>query len=167
MSIYKSGKAKAIGVSNYCKASIDCLFDMEDEDFVVPVMNQIQYHVGMGPDPEGIASYSSSKNIQIQAYSPLGMRYKNNTDLINGTMVTDIGESHGKAPNSVGLKWIIQNDVILSMQTNNEDHLKSNIDLFDWTLTDDEMETLSTATKPEGVPSYMCSDAPKEETFLQ
>ena len=167
MSIYRAGKAKAIGVSNYCKASIDCLFDMEDEDFVVPVMNQIQYHVGMGPDAEGITSYSSSKNIQIQAYSPMGLRYHNNTDLINGTMVTDIGIAHDKAPTSVALKWIIQNDVILSMETNNEDHLKSNIDLFDWTLSDDEMDTLSSATNPEGVPSYMCSDAVKEQTLIE
>ena len=134
----------------------------DEEDFIVPVMNQIQYHVGMGPDPEGIASYSSSKNIQIQSYAPMGERYHNNTDLINGTMVTEIGNAHGKAPSSVGLKWIIQSDVILSMQTGSEQHLKDNTDIFDWTLTDEEMETLNTATKPEGVPSYICSDAKEE-----
>ena len=134
----------------------------DEEDFIVPVMNQIQYHVGMGPDPEGIASYSSSKNIQIQSYAPMGERYHNNTDLINGTMVTEIGNAHGKAPSSVGLKWIIQSDVILSMQTGSEQHLKDNTDIFDWTLTDEEMETLNIATKPEGVPSYMCSDAKEE-----
>ena len=64
---------------------------MEDKDFIKPVLNQVQYHVGMGPDPEGIASFSSAHDIQIQAYDPLGMRYHNNTDLINGTMVTEIG----------------------------------------------------------------------------
>ena len=142
---------------------------MEDEDFITPVMNQVQYHVGMGPDPEGIVSYSSSKNILTQAYDPLGMRYHNNTDLINGTLVTDIGQAHGKAGTSIALKWIIQNDVVLSTQTKNPAHLKENIDLFDWELTDDEMATLSSATKPEGVPSYMCSDSDKkeEQTLIQ
>lgn len=87
------------------------------------------------------------------------MRYHNNTDLINGTMVTNIGKAHNsKAGTSVALKWIIQNDIILSTQTDNPVHLKENIDLFDWELTDDEMDILNTATKPEGVPSYMCSD---------
>jgi diketogulonate reductase-like aldo/keto reductase len=105
--LVKAGKAKSIGVSNYCKSSLECLFEMEDEDFITPVMNQVQYHVGMGPDPEGIVSYSSSKNILTQAYDPLGMRYHNNTDLINGTLVTDIGQAHGKAGTSVALKWII------------------------------------------------------------
>ena len=135
---------------------------MEDKDFINPVLNQVQYHVGMGPDPEGIASFSSAHNIQIQAYDPLGMRYHNNTDLINGTMVTEIGQAHGKAGTSVALKWIIQNDMILSTQTENPVHLDENIDLFDWELTDQEMDTLNSATKPEGVPSYMCSDRVQE-----
>ena len=60
----------------------------------------------MGPDPDGIISYSTSHGIVTQAYDPMGMRYHNNTELINGTLVTEIGQSHNKAPPSVGLKWI-------------------------------------------------------------
>lgn len=111
----------------------------DDAEFVTPTVNQIYYHVGMGPDPDGIHSYCESKGIEIQAYSPLGQRYHNNTELINGKLVTDIGANHGKAGPSVALRWVIQNNVILSTQSDNPKHLQENIDIFDWSLTDDEM----------------------------
>ena len=39
---------------------------------VTPMVNQIQYHVGMGPDPDGLISYCAKRNITVEAYSPLG-----------------------------------------------------------------------------------------------
>jgi diketogulonate reductase-like aldo/keto reductase len=54
--LYKAGKAKAIGVSNYCVSCFECLIGQPGVT-VVPAVNQIQYHVGLGPDPAGILSF--------------------------------------------------------------------------------------------------------------
>lgn len=66
---YKAGKAKAIGVSNYCSYSLDCILETAT---VVPAVNQLKLHVGMGPDPAGLKTYGESKGIVHMAYSPLG-----------------------------------------------------------------------------------------------
>merc|ERR550539_1525462 len=54
---YKAGKAKAIGVSNYCPSSIECIMKKAT---VTPAVNQVQYHVGMGVDPIGVSNYCPS-----------------------------------------------------------------------------------------------------------
>ena len=69
--MYKQGKAKAIGVSNYCVSCFDCLLNQPGVT-VVPAVNQVQYHVGMGDDPHGLLSFCAKKGIVIQAYSPVG-----------------------------------------------------------------------------------------------
>merc|ERR1712113_998589 len=66
---YKAGKIRAIGVSNYCPSCLDALLAVVD---FVPAVNQIQYHVGMTADPEGIISYCKEHGIVPQAYSPMG-----------------------------------------------------------------------------------------------
>jgi len=58
------GYTKALGVSNFCKSSIECLVAGNSTgDVLMPAVNQVQFHVGMGPDPEGIVSYCKSKGI--------------------------------------------------------------------------------------------------------
>merc|ERR1712216_969985 len=67
--MYKQGKARAIGVSNYCQSCLAPL--IADKTTPVPAVNQLQFHVGMGPDPEGIVSYLRVHSIELQTYSPL------------------------------------------------------------------------------------------------
>lgn len=106
------GKARAIGVSNYCIACLECLAKTWK---VAPVVNQIQLHVGMGPDPEGLVSYCRAKNIQVQAYSPLDVDQANGTaELITGALTNGIGLAHGnKSGATVALKWLAQQRVPL------------------------------------------------------
>jgi 2,5-diketo-D-gluconate reductase A len=83
--LYKAGKAKAIGVSNYCVSCYECLIGAPGVT-VVPAVNQIEFHAGMGPDPAGIVSYSEKHDIVVQAYSPLG-----NGQLISDNQLKTIG----------------------------------------------------------------------------
>lgn len=78
---YKAKKARAIGVSNYCQSSFECILKTAN---VTPAVNQIQFHVGMSPDPSGIKSYADQHKIVTQSYSPLG---DGTTELINGPCV--------------------------------------------------------------------------------
>ena len=153
--ILKTNKTRALGVSNFCVSCLKCL--AQDADAVVAV-NQVQYHVGMGPDPEGLMSYAKEKGIAIEAYSPLG---DNTTELIDGELTTKIGAAHKKSSVQVALKWIWQHGHSLTTKSSNPSHLAQDIDIFDWELSSDEMSQLDAATKPSGHPSFMCTSASK------
>ena len=70
----------------------------------MPAVNQIQYHVGMGNDPQDIVSYCKERGVQIQAYSPLGG--SGQSELITGDLVTQIGQAHDVSGVQVALRWI-------------------------------------------------------------
>jgi diketogulonate reductase-like aldo/keto reductase len=97
--MYKQGKAKAIGVSNYCPSCFECL-----KGGVVPAVNQIQLHVGTGADPEGLLSYCDSKGIVVQAYAPLAAG-----KVASDSLCAKVGKAHSKSAAQVGLRWIVQN----------------------------------------------------------
>ena len=107
----------------------------------------------MGADPEGLISYTSSKGILTQAYSPLG---DNTTELITGSLVTSIGKAHAKSGVQVALRWIAQHGVAVTTKSSNPAHIKQDLDLFSWELSADEMSRADAATSPHGSPSFMC-----------
>jgi len=102
---YATKKAKAIGVSNFCQSCFECLKKSMN---VTPAVNQIQYHVGMGPDPNGLKSYCKGLGVHLQAYSPLG---NNASALIDGPILGNIGQRHNKSAVQVALEWIWSNNV--------------------------------------------------------
>merc|ERR1740138_582285 len=124
--MYKAGKAKAIGVSNYCVSCFDCLIGQPGVE-VVPAVNQVELHVGMGDDPEGLVSYCAKHNIVIQAYSPLG-----NGKLITDSALAEVGKTYSKSAAQVALKWIVQKGLPVATKANKEEYLKEDIDVFGW-----------------------------------
>jgi len=151
--LYKQGKAKAIGVSNYCVSCFDCLLGQTGVT-VMPAVNQVAFHVGMGDDPEKLVSFCKEKGIVVQAYSPLG-----NGKLISDAGLKAIGAAHGKTGPQAALRWIVQKGLPLATKANVTEYLKQDIDVFDWSLTDAEMGTLSARTSPGSPfgPSWACS----------
>merc|ERR1719326_1133218 len=106
---YKAKKVRAIGVSNYCRACFDCLADAE----VQPMVNQVHYQIGMGPDPQGFASYAAGKGVVLQAYSALGdggrtgLNGKNEKkDLVlHDPLTAAVGKKHNRTTAQIALKW--------------------------------------------------------------
>jgi len=147
---HAAGRARAIGVSNYCPSCFECLAQTSK---VVPQVNQVQYHVGMGQDPQGLKTYLDQFDVVMQAYSPLG---DGTSELITGPLVTAIGKAHNKTGPQIALKWVLQTGVPLSTKSTSPDYLAQDIDLFDFALTEDEMAQLSAATSPGGTPSFIC-----------
>merc|ERR1711998_133898 len=148
---YKAGKAKAIGVSNYCPSSLDCIMQKAT---VTPAVNQVQYHVGMGVDPIGVKSASEKYGIHLQAYSPLG---NGESDLITGDLVTSIGAKYDKTGAQVALRWIQENGVSLTTKTTKTSHMQEDLDVFSFQLSAEDKASLDAATKPSGSPSFICS----------
>lgn len=148
---YKAGKAKAIGVSNYCLSSFKCL---QQTMKVTPALNQIAYHVGMGPDPSGIKSEGDKLGVVTQAYSPLG---DGKSELITGSLVSGIGKAHGWSGAQVAMRWILDNGVPLTTKTTKASHMQEDLAIFSDTLKDTEKSQLDAAKSPAGKPSWACS----------
>jgi len=167
----KTGKARAIGVSHYCQRQAEDIMKIS----TVPIaVNQVQYHVGMGAAPNAATddkAFFESKGILYQSFSPLcgPCNPPDNLELINGSLVTSIGAAHNKTGSQVALRWLVQQGIPVIPKSDNPMHLKENMELFDFTLTEDEMKRLSAATKPAvgGGPSASDSGDCSVEQELQ
>jgi diketogulonate reductase-like aldo/keto reductase len=96
--IYKEGKAKAIGVSNFEPKHIENLLKNTE---IPPHVNQIGYFIGI--DQSKTIDYCSQKNIFIEAYSPLGMGY-----LLDNKDIGMTAHKYGKSPAQICIRWCIQ-----------------------------------------------------------
>mmetsp|Transcript_148056 Transcript_148056/g.210263 ORF Transcript_148056/g.210263 Transcript_148056/m.210263 type:complete len:309 (-) Transcript_148056:6-932(-) len=146
---------RTIGVSNYCKECLECLADAK----VQPAVNQIEYHVGMGADPEGIISYTKSKGIVPQAYSPLGptMNHTAKNILIEGNLTTSIGRHYNKSGAQVALHWVNQHEAALITKAPQLEYLQEDISIFDFELNDADLAALDAATEPKARPCLFCT----------
>lgn len=137
--IYKEGRARAIGVSNFCQACLQCIREVWT---IVPHVNQFNFHVGMlGEDPAGLISYTESLGIVVQAYRPLG---HGSSAIFDDPTITAIGNAHNKSTAQVAQKWIAQLGHPLITSTLNPTHMKEDLEVFsDWDLTMDDMKKLS------------------------
>jgi len=143
---------KSLGVSNMCISCLECLAAMANP--VTPAVNQVQFHVGMGADPGGLLSYSAGKGIVVEAYSPLGT---NTSELIHGKLTTEIGDAHNKSSPEVALRWILQHIPAVTTKSGNPVHLKEDLDITEWSLTEAETRRLDAMDSPKGTPSFMCT----------
>jgi len=162
---YKAGKLRAIGVSNYCPSCFDCLKDAE----VFPMVNQVMYHIGMGPDPAGFQSYARSRGMVMQAYSTLGNAPWTGhaaEEITRGNLTSSIGRAHGKNSVQVALKWVVEQGVPAVTKSSNPAHLASDLDLWSWNFTPAELAALNAHKSPWGYPSFACNSAEEAAASL-
>ena len=155
---YSQKKARSIGVSNFCQSCLQCLKNGKD-DFIPPAVNQIQMHVGMGADPEGLISYCNDNDIAVQAYSPLA----------HGEVVTDqlcekIGSSYNRTAAQVGLRWVLQQgqkQTAIVVKSDKISSMEEDLQSLSWKLQQNDVEILDKATTPKGQqdgrPSWGCA----------
>lgn len=148
-SIYFAGKARAIGVSHYCQKHLQDVLEIATVQISV---NQEEWHVGMGPDPEGLVSFCKKHRISYQSFSPFcgPCGDKANKELISGDLVSKIGKAHNVSGGQVSLRWLVQNGSPVIPKSSNPAHLRQNLDIFQpgFELTEAEMATLNAATSP-------------------
>jgi len=126
---------------------------------IKPALNQVEYHIGMG-SANGNAtddkSFTQDLGIVYQPFSglcgpccmgaPKGCTY--DKELISGSMVTGIGEKYGKSGAQVSLKWMVQQGLPVIPKSDKPNHLASNMDLWGWELSKDDMATLTASPTP-------------------
>jgi 2,5-diketo-D-gluconate reductase A len=138
--LLEAGKARAIGVSNFKPAHLDRLLAETD---VVPAVNQIQLNPGVTQDAS--RAYHSRHGIVTQSYSPLGR----GSDLLRSSVITGIAARHGRTPGQVVLRWHVQLGLVPIPKSANPQRLAENIDVFDFSLTADEMAAVSSLDRGE------------------
>lgn len=146
----KAGGARAIGVSHYCDRQLQDILKVKTLPIAV---NQVQYHVGMGSASsmaDDYKSFAQAQGIVYESFSPFcgPCTPPANTELFTGKLVTSIGKSHGKAGAQVALRWLVQQGIPVIPKSSNPVHMKQNMELFDFNLTEAEMASLTAATTP-------------------
>lgn len=139
---YKQGKIRAIGVSNF---EPDILIDLINFNNVKPAVNQIETHLYC--QRKSVHEWENKYGVAHQAYAPLGQgRAK---EMFEEKAVVAIAEKYGKTPAQVLLRYQIENGVIVIPKSVHENRIKENIDIFDFSLTKEEIALLSALDKNE------------------
>lgn len=129
----QDGLAKDIGVSNYTIEEIQALIDSTGE---VPAVNQIEWSP-FGHSQE-MLGYCQESNIVIQAYSPL-----TRAERLDDTALKNIASNYNKSPAQLIVRWNIQLGVVPIVKANHEEHLRENIDVFDFEISESDMRSIS------------------------
>ena len=140
--LYTEGKIRAIGVSNF---EPDQLLDLIAYNKTVPAVNQIETNLYCQRSIE--REWMDKKQVAHMAYAPLGQGNRN--EMFREPAVLVLAEKYGKTPAQILLRFLTQKDIAVIPRSTQPEHIKENLDLFDFTLTADEMAQLSALDKKE------------------
>jgi 2,5-diketo-D-gluconate reductase A len=133
--LYKEGRIKAIGVSNFTPAQYD---DFMLEAKVKPVVNQIESHVFF----QQMESYKDLKenNVHFEAYTPFA---QGRNGLFTNEVLAEIGKKYKKTNAQISLRWHYQRGAIAIPRSSKMAHITENIDIFDFKLSKSDMSTIA------------------------
>ncbi len=138
VSLYKEGRVRSIGVSNFLPKYLDLLLDAE----VAPMVNQFESHPGHLQ--EELIRYCQSRGIVVEAWRPLGAG-----KLLTDPALGSIAAKYGKDPAQVCIRFALQRGVVSIPKSSNPERIRSNLDVFDFELTAEEMQAISRIHAPE------------------
>ena len=129
--LYKAGKIKAIGVSNFKPHHMEALMKTE----VKPMVDQIEFHPGLLQ--EETVKYCKDNGILVEAWSPLGTGKM----LSNPTLI-EIAGKYGKSVAQVCIRWCLQHEILPLPKSVTASRIKENIEVFDFELKQEDMVTI-------------------------
>jgi 2,5-diketo-D-gluconate reductase A len=139
--IYRQGRAKAIGVSNF---TIETLTRVIDEADIVPSINQIELHPYF--QQRGLREFHEANGILTEAWSPLGQ----GKGLLGDPALAVLSEKHGKTPAQIVLRWHIQLGNVTIPKSVTPARIKENSEVFDFVLDTEDMAAIGALTKQDG-----------------
>lgn len=136
----QDGKTRTIGVSNFQPHHLDRLLA---ETETVPAINQIELHPHM--QQAALRSYHERHGIRTEAWSPIGQ----GKGLLDAPELGEIAQAHGKSAAQVVLRWHIQIGNIIFPKSVTPDRIRENKDIFDFELSDEDMQKIDGMEKAE------------------
>jgi 2,5-diketo-D-gluconate reductase A len=134
--INQEGRARAIGVSNFHP---DRLVDLILHNEIVPAVNQIETHPFHQRQTDQDLMYKHG--VQIESWGPFA---EGRNDLFTNPLLSEIGQAHDKSVAQVVLRWLVQREVVVIPKSVKPERMAQNIDVFDFSLTDEEMDRIAT-----------------------
>jgi len=145
------GLCRSIGVSNF---TVDHLIELEDKFGIIPVANQVEFHPYHYQ--KELLEYCNSKNIVIEAYSPLVHAKR-----MDEPRLVSISEEIGKTPAQILIRWAMQRGMVVLPKSVNQGRIVENFSVFDFEIPDSLMkrlddldETFVTCWDPHNPPPY-------------
>lgn len=135
---YKAGQLKAIGVSNFFPATLANFIENVE---IKPAVNQVELHPFFAQVKA--VEFMQKHGIVPQAWASLA---EGKHGIFTDPDLVEIGKKHGKSAAQVALRWNIQRGVVITTKSTKKERMQENLDLFDFSLTDEEMQTITNKT---------------------
>ncbi|CDP05463.1 unnamed protein product [Coffea canephora] len=144
----KLGLTKGIGVSNFSCKKLEEVLAVAT---IPPAVNQVELNPTW--QQKELREFCKAKGIEITAFSPLGA---NNTKwgdnrVMDSDVLAEIAKSRGKTVAQVALRWVYEQGVSLVAKSYNKERMKQNLQIFDWSLSEEELEKISQIPQRKGV----------------
>ncbi|MFT4399331.1 glyoxal/methylglyoxal reductase [Bacillus sp. SW14] len=139
--LYKDGKIRAIGVSNF---QVHHLEELLKDAEIKPMINQVEFHPRL--TQKELRDYCKKQGIQLEAWSPLMQG-----QLLDNEVLAQIAEKHNKSVAQVILRWDLQNEVVTIPKSIKEHRIIENADIFDFELSQEDMDKIDALNKDERV----------------
>ena len=134
---YRDGKVRAIGVSNFQQ---DRFFDFAHYVDMKPMVNQLQCNAMI--QQREIEPTLNEFGTKMMAWGPLGGQGVDG--IIKSDLLAGIGAKYGKTASQVALRWLTQRGIVAIPKSTHKERMQQNLDIFDFTLTDDDMAQIAT-----------------------
>lgn len=130
--LYKEGKIKTIGVSNFQIRHLENLLKTAE---IKPMINQIELHPKLAQTE--LRAFVANHDMHIEAWAPLMQG-----GLFENEILKELAEKHGKSIAQIALRWHLQNSIIVIPKSTKPHRIKENADLFDFELSQQDMELI-------------------------
>lgn len=138
--LYKQGKIKAIGVSNFLPHHLKPLLESAN---IKPMVNQIEFHPGMLQ--EEAVEFCKKHNILVEAWAPFS-----NGQILKHPVLQEIADKYKKSVAQLTLRWIIQKGIVPLPKSVTPERIKSNLDVFDFEISGKDVERIDSLTNCGG-----------------
>ena len=151
---YREGKVRAIGVSNFQSGRF---FDFAHYVELKPMVNQLQCNALA--QQTGLESIHAEFGTKMMAWGPLGGQGAEG--IVKSEVLAAIGAKYGKTAAQVALRWLTQRGIVAIPKSTHKERMAQNFDIFDFTLSDDDMSQISTLNQQDagfinfGDPQFM------------
>ncbi|MGN0325654.1 MAG: aldo/keto reductase [Lachnospiraceae bacterium] len=133
--LYEAGKIRAIGISNFY---VDRMVEFASFNRIKPMINQMEIHIFN--QQKHLKEYADKYGIQLEAWAPFG---EGRGGTFDNETIKAIGAKHGKTTAQVMLRWQIQRGIVVIPKSTHYDRMVENFNVFDFELTEDEMNTIA------------------------
>lgn len=133
--LYREGKIKAIGVSNF---HMDRLIDLDIHNEVTPAVNQIETH----PFCQQVesAQFMKENNVQIESWGPFA---EGRNNLFQNEVLVSIAQKYSKSVAQIVLRWLTQREVVVIPKSVHKERIIENFNIFDFELSQEDMDTIA------------------------